>query len=343
MNIIVTWMYCHQRGDITDYPNVKGKIDIPETQNYYWRCVFSLFDSSYRVNSDCRHLLFINQKPPSELDGININELIKRYGIELYEIKKCTRPPAGFYNAWTSQFTMLDILDELSDLVQEGNISADDICMLLDSDCIFYKPLPDDFLNHVRENRALPYWMDYPLEHEVNGNTITQLKQLASEYGVNITGPFRYVGGELICGLGSELKAISEVTRKTYDQSVERFKNNLRKFNTEEHLFSYVYHKLGYTSSSANKYIRRIWTDGSVYRNALESGRELIILHLPDQKKKGFVRYFREMGKTEIFPGELRRVFNIDRPFTRVIQQGLRFVVRKMYLAGKRTRLLLSS
>ena len=79
-----------------------------------------------------------------------------------------------------------------------------------------------------------------------------------------------------------------------WETCLARFAAGKSKFNEEAHFLSYLYAKLGYTNAPANPYIGRIWT-GLKYRNASAKDFELMIWHVPAEKKHGIKRLFQQI------------------------------------------------
>lgn len=295
MNIIATWMYSSPEGENILHSQVGRASGSLEVQEFYWRCVFLLFESSTRLNSVARHILFINKYPPDFIDGVDINKLVKQYQIEVVELETVTKSPSGYHSEWNSQFIMLDLLDWF-----KNNVTFDDNVFILDSDVIFNKPLDESLLKVLNSDNALLYSIDYDEQYSINGLSRSELLEISKEMNTDFPGDeFIYSGGEFFCCKGSEIAKIADVARAGYNVSLERFQCGLKKFNEEAHLLSYVYHLLGYRTFTADRYIKRIWTDRSIFSNVDGSESDLMFWHLPAEKKAGFVdvfRSFREVG-----------------------------------------------
>lgn len=269
--------------------------DALETQNLYWRCVFCLFESSHRLNRNVRHLLFVNEAPPELIDGIHIPSLVEKYEIEVVKLDHFTRPPADYYSAWNTQFIILDVIDWLA-----SNLDGNEAVLCLDSDCIFNKPINDQFLQKLAEKKALLYSIDYAFDHEINGLNRNDLLRLSQEYDpTHGLEEFVYSGGELFCVIADQLADIGRLARQAYSQSLQRHDAGLEKFLEEAHLLSYVYHCMGYETHTANSFIKRIWTERKVFSNIDCREDDLTIWHLPAEKKRGFVKMFRRFCREE--------------------------------------------
>src|SRR5690349_13456125 len=287
-NYLVTWMYSSAKGEKIVH-HQSGDSDQQKTQNLYWRCVFCMFESSWRNNKDLfTHVLYVNKLPPETIDGISTDALVKKYNIDIRLFPVRSLPPKGFYKAWSSQFLMLDIFDEITQFIK-----PEDRVLILDSDCIFSKPATPDLLNDIDTYGGLLYTIDYPPNKPSNGLSTEMLRALTTERtGNNSEGVF-YEGGEFVCLKGEKFPAFAREARNVFNWSVERYKQGLPKYNTEEHMFCAVYGTLGIKPFTGNKYIKRLWTDMSSAVNLEPADEQRLIWHLPAEKKNGFVRCFR--------------------------------------------------
>ena len=141
------------------------------------------------------------------------------------------------------------------------------------------------------------YTIDYPPTKPSNELSREMLRALTTERtGKNSEGVF-YEGGEFVCLKGEKFPAFAREARNVFNWSVERYKQGLPKYNTEEHMFCAVYGTLGMKPFTGNKYIKRLWTDISSSVNLEPADEQRLIWHLPAEKKNGFVRYFRILGR----------------------------------------------
>jgi hypothetical protein len=324
-------MYSSPEGENILHDQVGTASSTQKVQNYYWRCTLLLFESSARLNADARHILFINKNPPDTIDSVDVNRLIQQYNIELIELPTLTKSPSDYYGSWNTQFIVLDVLDWLKE-----NVNADDNIFILDSDIIFNKPINSILLEELKTNKALLYTIDYDLNHNVNGLTRMDLIGIAKDMDVDFpTNEFIYSGGEFVCCLGSEISKIACTARETFSISLQRHKSGLIKFNEEAHLLSYVYQMLRYQSHTANQFIKRIWTDRSVYANIDGSECDLVFWHLPAEKKRGFVNVFRSYKKIDdeykLTTKNIAQAYRIEETFSSKVQQYVMQVIRPVY------------
>jgi hypothetical protein len=329
-NYLVTWMYSPSE-DQHIVHHQTGNSANQKTQNLYWRCVFCLFESSHRNNKGLfKHVLYVNKMPPDYIDGISIADLIKTFGIEIHKIDEQSLPPKGYYKAWSSQFLLLDMLRQMT-----AYIKPEDRVVILDSDVIFSKPVTADFFNELDKHRSLLYTIDYPVDREVNGISLRQLRSMMSEITNKETTDLYCEGGELICFKGEILEQLAHETREGFKWSLKRFERGLPKFNTEEHLFSFAYWKVGLQPFTANVFIKRLWTDLSSAVNIETGDEQRLLWHLPAEKKNGFIRYFRLMGKNNYslagFEHKLKSMFRIKPTMRDKIAMMARIPLKKTY------------
>jgi hypothetical protein len=293
MNVITTWMYTSPPGEHI-WHNLAASTSALRIQEYYWRCIFLLFESSARLDPADRRILFVNRRPPRQIDGIDLDALLQQYAIEVVELPTITKSPPDYYGGWNTQFIVLDVLDWLA-----RHTDPSDAVLVLDGDVVLNRPIGDTVARDLRNHPALLYTIDYPLDYVINGLTRGELLEIARELDPSFpAAEFLYSGGEFVCCRGSELERLARSARRAFEACLARHARGLKKLNEEAHLLSFVYQELGYVSHTANRYIKRIWTDRSVYSNVVGSEGELLLWHLPAEKKRGFVRLFRTYGRT---------------------------------------------
>ena len=331
MNVIATWMYSSPPGENIIHPQVGAASSAKKTQLFYWRCVFLLFESSARINSNARHILFINKDPPVAIDGIDTRALLKQYWIEVVQFPTITKSPPDYYRAWNTQFIVLDVLEWL-----EKNIGADDALYILDSDMIFNKPIAGEMQSALQTHGALLYSIDYGLAYNINGLTRKDLLQIARELDPGLpVSEFIYSGGEFICCLARELPKIAKLARTTYHICLQRHAAGQKKFNEEAHLLSYVYARLGYKTHTGNRFVKRIWVDRSAYSNVDGTEDDLVLWHLPSEKKRGFVKVFRSYrqhdGQYELTIRNFAEAYGLRETFGRRVTGYGRTLARRAY------------
>ena len=300
--LIATWMYSPPATDQSLHHQVGSNIGTQKVRNYYWRSTVVLLASAALHHPDSQRILLVNEMPPSEIDGFEIAPLLARLGVQVRELSHITRPPEGYHGAWSTQFIVLDALNDLASIATDRQP-----VLLLDSDCVFIRPIPASILERIASAGILRYDLGHADDSKENGLSNHDLALLAAEYDPPIKKDvIRYAGGELFCGRADLLNQVVTIGRSAYYESLRRNAKGLLKFNEEAHLLSYVYEVLGSPDASANDLIKRIWTDRGVYSNVDGSESGLTIWHLPAEKKSGIIRAFRAIAAGGTFPDSVR-------------------------------------
>lgn len=330
-NYLITWMYSSGAGEQIVHHQSGGNSDELKTQNLYWRCVFCLYESSHRNNGDLfKHILFVNKMPPETIDGIPTKALIEKYKIDIREFPVRSMPPHGFYKAWSSQFLLLDIFEQVLQFIK-----PEDRLLILDSDIIFSKPASTEFLEAIDRHKALLYTIDYPVDKKSNGLSTLDVRELATEMTGKPSEHLSYEGGEFLCMKGHVLPEFLRKGREVFNWSLLRFADKLPKFNTEEHTFCVVYWMLGLEPFTGNKYIKRLWTDLSSSVNIEAGDEQRMLWHLPAEKKNGFIKYFRILAKNNLslagHEKKLTSLFRIKPTFRSRLAMMARIPLKKTY------------
>lgn len=329
---VVTWMYSSPPGENILHHQVGRRSSSARVQAFYWRCVFVLFESSARHNPGARHLLFVNRPPPPVIDGIDTTLLMRQLHIELVLLERLTLAPPDYHSAWNTQFLVLDILD-----VMARRAAGDDSVLILDADMIFHRPFDQAWRARVAHLGALLYSLEFDEDADNNGLTGRQLLALARELDPAFAAPrFVYSGGELVACRGDRVGTIAADARAVFEQCLERHRQGLRKFNEEAHLLSFVYHRHGYATHTANDLVRRIWTDRTTYCDARPAEDDALVLwHLPSEKRHGFVKAFRAFQRE----GEVYRLVLPDPHRTYRLRESVRDRWLRLALLGPWRRL----
>lgn len=277
--LIATWVHLtnHTQGGGLK----KLERDGQQSQINNWRCMVVFFESSLRYNQDAEHLLFTNAKAIPSVDGFNIEAYLRANNIRIVRLDNQFSLPKGYCNSWRSRFYTLSILDYLKQHTEE-----EDKVLLLDSDCIFRKPM-DDAFELLDFHEAITYEINYEETHNINGLNRIQMQEVFSDLGLKLDSPPHYSGAEVLFAKGKFIQKIAKEITPLYYKSLERFKQNKLRFKEEAHTLSFFYHKHHAIIGGMNKYIRRLWTNPNILRNATEADRSLYIWHLPNERKNG--------------------------------------------------------
>ena len=327
--IIATWMYTPPVSDRSLHHQVGSAIGSAKVRNYYWRSAIVLLASAALHHPESKRLLLVNELPPTTIDGFKVAPILERFGIEVRELSQITRPPQDYHSAWNTQFIVLDALEELATMGQ-----GEQPVLLLDSDCVFIRPLSSTIIQRISNARILRYDLGHADDVPENGLSNRDLAQLAKCYDPSLERKIiRYAGGEIFCARADILPEILEIGRRAFQESLRRDAAGLPKFNEEAHLLSYVYEALNSPDASANDIIKRIWTDRGVYSTVDGSEDQLTIWHLPAEKKTGIIRAFRSLALGNLFPlsiEQCEKLFHLKTSLPTVVVMHAKGIIRKI-------------
>jgi hypothetical protein len=289
---ICTSVFVEAEGAESAYPQVPGAPSSQRFQAAYWRCAVVLLASSYRQQPTAQHILFTNAEAVPQVDGIDVNQLLQRLGVEIAPIPFTFAPPPHHYPAWRGCFYKFDVLHALAARLDPGHAA-----LFLDADCVFVASA-DAIGEAVIRDGLLAYALSYPIDWKANGLSRQELSELAGEaLGSEVRHPLAYCGAELLAATHGELGRLLREIDVAWDDLVSRCQRGERRFLTEEHVLSYVYYKLRYPIGNADPFIRRIWTGSlGAFNNSLPTDHGLVLWHVPMEKRLGLRRLFRDVA-----------------------------------------------
>lgn len=307
--VIGTWLHAEPKGAESRYPQVGGASSSSAFQDIYWRCVALFFASSVRHNPDAVHKLFTTVASVPNVGDFSTSRFLQKLNVEVVQVPFTYLPPPGYYGAWRNQFYILDIIKYL-----DCHGEPDEQYIVLDSDCVFtasIEPLSRD----LSRSGLLALDLNLPLDEDINGLTQRDMKQIFEELGQPcLSEAAKYFGGEFFAATSEVIHQLAAEMEPLWETCLARFEAGKPKFNEEAHFLSFLYAKLGYTNAPANPYIGRIWT-GLKYRNASAKDFELMIWHVPAEKKHGIKRLFQQI----IRPGSQFWTIAPGRDFSRYV------------------------
>lgn len=288
MNHICTWLCADEKGEESRFPQT-GKLSSSSAhQNIYWRCVLLFFITSKRFNQKEKHVLFTNVKKLPVVDGRNLARLLGELDVEIIHTDFKYKTPKGFYGSFQNQFYEFSILEYIND----HNENKDDLYLILDSDCIFLKPIAEMFREAIPAG-FLSYEDHVKPDYVINGLSRNDLKQLYEELlqrEINDI-PSYHLGEFLLCSVANIRKIFADF-KTVWPDMMERSVTGQKKFNEEAHTLSYLYYKNGLKASANPPHMKRIWTNPMFYRNVENSDMELSIWHLPAEKTFGLFKLY---------------------------------------------------
>lgn len=288
MNHICTWLCADEKGEESHFPQTGQLSSSQSHQNIYWRCLILFFITSKRFNKEEKHVLFTNVSSLPVVDGKKVAVLLQDLDVEVVFTDFKYKTPKGYYGAFQNQFYEFSILEHIA----TTKANDKDLYLVLDSDCIFLKPVkplfdeaaPKGFISF--EDRVRP-------DYVINGLSRNDMKALYEELlGKPITEMPSYHLGEFLLSSVENIRTFYKDFLELWPQLQQRHEQGRKKFNEEAHTLSYLYFKNGFRAAAEDKYMKRIWTNPLFYRNVEASDVDLSIWHLPAEKTFGLYKLY---------------------------------------------------
>ncbi len=288
MNFICTWLCADEKGEESIFPQTGQLSSSKAHQDIYWRCLLVFFITSKRYNINETHLLFTNLKSLPYVDGRNMSEVLSTLGVKVVLTDFKYKTPKGYYGAFQNQFYEFSILEHIA----QNNHQPEDHYLILDSDCIFIKPVADLF-RAALPNGFISFEDSVQPDYVINGLSRNHLGEIYEELLQKKIHeiPSYHLGEFLLCSVAN-IKKIYNDFIELWPQLMERHSNGRKKFNEEAHTLSYLYFKNGLKANTSGGFMKRIWTNPLFYRNVEATDVSLVIWHLPAEKTFGLARLY---------------------------------------------------
>jgi hypothetical protein len=280
---IATWFVADSKQDASFFPQIGSQSDAPEAQRVYWRCATVFFASSLAANPSLRHAFYTNTELPV-IDGVALTDLFDRWKIEVIHLPITYRLAKGSAKSWGNQFYVFDVMEH-----HATNMRADPL-VLLDSDCLFIRPA-DTLLDAVRVHRALTYELGYEAYGRgsgINGQTREGLAEFVARCGGPRLTEVPYCGGEIYAATAEANCSLARQARALWPEVLAQAADAPRE---EAHFLSALYAMQKIEIGTAQRFISRMWTTFK-HSTVRPSDTNLIIWHLPSEKKTGFADLF---------------------------------------------------
>lgn len=308
------------------YPNLGGGISPTAAGRVYWQNMVVMFGSAKKLSKvPIAFRLYTNVAPTGE-EG----ELLRGLGVQVVDIPFSFLPPDGYHPAFGGSFYLFDVLKSF---VQTG--SETDQLIVLDPDCVWVDD-PARCFSLLETHPLIAYDTKFPEEWPSNGQSRESLRTLAHEEGKALTNVI-YVGGELIGLTHSMAVRLLPYIESAWELSLRRWSAGKSKFNTEEHLLSYVCALYGIIPFDVEPHMRRLWTTHS-YRNTKPSDIDLALWHVPAEKRRGILKAFKEIKdenslfynlKDEAYRSHMARVLHLQlTPAGQLVEAAKRLALR---------------
>ena len=263
----------------TIFPSAGGNSADPRIQAVYWRCIVALFASARLTNPGQRLALFTNITPP-RIDGVEITDVLDRYGVELQIVPLKARLAPGTTKSWGNVLYFHDIMEFLVDR-EDPNLRV----AVVDSDVLVTRPIQPLFALLDDHDFAGYIVRQTDPADTVNGLSMREMDRISRSFGAT--------GGELALHFGGELFMTSIAAwvknRELFTAMLEGAVSRTGPAGgiiTEEHIFSVAFAVLRGKVAHANHLIKRIWTSPR-YSSVAPGDERLLLWHLPSEKRYG--------------------------------------------------------
>jgi hypothetical protein len=280
MNYICTWLCADKKGEESIFFQTGEESSSQKHQNIYWRCILVFYATSKRFNKNEKHLLFTNAEKIPKIDGREVSDILHDLDVEIIHTDFNYKTPKDYFGSFQNQFYEFSILEYIS----QNNQNLNDHYLIVDSDCIFIKPVHPLF-DAAAPAGFISFKDPVKPEYVINGLSRNDLKTIYQELlGTEITEiPDYHLGEFLLCSVKNIHKIYQDFS-ELWPKLLERNDKKQLKFNEEAHTLSYLYFKNGFRASNDASFMRRIWTNPVFYRDVQLSDTNLIIWHLPSEK-----------------------------------------------------------
>ena len=315
MHHICTWFCADEKGEESVFPQTGQLSSSAAHQNIYWRCIMLFFITSKRFNKNENHVLFTNVKQLPVVDGRNVGSFLSSLNVEVIHTDFKYKTPKGYFGSFQNQFYEFSILESIAD----KNESGDDMYLILDSDCIFLKPVAGLF-NEAQPRGFISFEDEVDAGYVINGLSRNDLKLLYQDLlQQQISEMPSYHLGEFLLSNVQNIRKFFADFKELWPVLLQRHAAGKIKFNEEAHTLSYLYFKNGFRASTTNNWMRRIWTNPLFYREVRQSDVDLAIWHLPAEKTFGLYNLYHQLlDKQENFGFDIS---NTD--YIRLVQKVL--------------------
>lgn len=287
--LLATGFVSDQPDEGTTFPSAGGNSGDPKVQAVYWRCIVALFASARLTNPDQRLALFSNVSPP-RVDGVEVGEVLARYGVELHSVPLKARLAGNSTGSWGNVLYYHDIMNALA-LTEAEDLRV----AIVDSDVLVTAPLAPLFA--LLDDHA---FAGYPVGQRgasdaVNGLTIGEMDRIARALGA--------VGPDLAVHFGGELFLTTLAAWRQHEglfggllRDAMSGSGQGRGIVTEEHVFTVAFAVLRGIVADASGQIKRIWTSPR-FNTARPGDERLALWHLPAEKRYGLRDLFGSLAR----------------------------------------------
>ncbi|MBP1135102.1 hypothetical protein JOE31_001334 [Arthrobacter sp. PvP023] len=292
-NLVSTWFYVQGQEEGGRFAQISENSASEEFRDIYRRCIGVFFASARRANPDARLVLYLNKPWDDSASRVSrqIGILLSGLRVEMRVISYDHVPPPSFTEAWRNQFFVIDVLKHI-----HVGLSPNDVAVILDSDVVWTSAAKaDEFWDSVHSSGLASYQVGYDNSYKVNGLSIGDLQNLMSRLNLESPGRLTYCGGEIVGGTADGIETLFVNADRIWSLLMDQHLIDTSLAFEEAHVLSMAYACMGHEPGSADRFIRRLWTQPLKPRNVAVNDTTLALWHVPAEKKYGLARLYRHL------------------------------------------------
>ncbi len=291
-SFVATWFYEQDPDEAGSYRQVRGDPSSEAFRDVYRRCVAVYFVTARMANPASELVLVLNRPWREDASRVaaEVSSILTQLGVIVRVQPYSFAPPTTWAPAWRNQFFVFDALDVLTSMA-----SAHDLVLLLDSDVVWSgSDLTPAMWSRLERDESLTLHIDFDIDERVNGLTRRDVTSLARSLGVQVVPGFviPYSGGEMIGLSGSAATQLGARARELWPGLVARVSRSSTPEMEEAHFLSMLYWDMGLPTGMAHPYAKRLWTQPLRFRNTAPDDENLVLWHVPAEKRYGLRRLY---------------------------------------------------
>ena len=235
--------------------------------------------------------VYLNQADLPVVDGVSLHHLFEELNVECRVIGWRRRPPAKLAT-WGCVLFQLDVLEHLSQ-TERGP------CLFLDLDTVWRRSVTS-LWEAVEQYGLVTYDLETETDDDYSGLSPRAIAEIAQRYRPSFHDDrVLFAGGEFLAATPAALRNVAVGIAELWPSVCADMAHGIPTFSREDHFLSAVYALTGDANNIGNHFIRRIWT-GYSYFNARIDDSDLMIWHLPSEKRFGFRNMFRDIQRGRV-------------------------------------------
>lgn len=289
VNYITTWFYKESKEEASFYPQLGQKGNSSLVHSIYMQIQVPFFVTFKHYNPEAKFIFFTNLTKEDLPDYLT--RLFCTLDVEVVTLPYTCKPPKDWYPAWQNQFYLYDILKYMDTRMQEN-----DTLLISDADCLCHTSL-DTLFEAVRKDGSALYEFITDRQYSINGITLPQMEEVYRAcYGKEVKGSMTYYGGEFVAFRKDVISKINVAFPELWAFNLEYGKQHPFKLNEEAHLLSLLAEHLQIRNTTANRYVKRMWTTPH-FNNVQPGDENYPVWHLPYEKKRGLYYLYKLIEK----------------------------------------------